>query len=208
MRKLLLIGGGGHCGSIIDSIRRINAWDEIGIVDNNKNESLLGVPVVGTDEDMEMLWKLGWKEAFISKGSIGIEDVKVREKLYKNYKSTGFEFPSIIDPSAEIADSAIIKEGVFVGKNVLINAEAFIDNGAIINSGAIVEHNCSIGSFAHISPGTIICGNVCVGAGSHVGAGTVVRQDIVIGEDALIGIGSVVVKNVPSLSTVYGNPCR
>jgi len=54
---VLLIGGGGHCASVIDVIEATEKFEIKGIVEaeNAQNTSLLGYPVVGNDEDLDVL---------------------------------------------------------------------------------------------------------------------------------------------------------
>ena len=203
--KLLLIGGGGHCHSVLDSIITLDAYDEIGIIDNI-DSSVLGIPVVGTDDDISRLMSEGWTDAFITVGSVG--NTKLRHKLFEMVKSIGMNIPKIVDPTAIVARGTELSEGVYVGKRAVINTGSRIGTNAIINTGAIVEHDCIIGDFSHISPGTTVCGQVCVGNDSHVGAGSVVRQQINIGNDVLIGAGSVVVNDIPDNVKAFGNPCK
>lgn len=205
-KKLLLIGGGGHCKSVIDSVLSSQEYAEVGIIDNATKISYQGVETLGSDEDLPLLLQRGWEYAFITVGSVG--NTKVRRKLFDNAKTMGFTIPTIVDPTAAIAKEISLGEGVFIGKNAVVNSNASIGTCAIINSGAIIEHDCSVRDFAHISPGTILCGQVSVGCDSHVGAGSVVKQSINIGNDALIGAGSVVVENIPDNAKAYGNPCR
>jgi len=204
-RKILLIGGGGHCHSVLDSILTLGKYTDIGIIDNTES-SVLGIPVVGTDEDIPRLMSEGWMDAFVTVGSVG--NTKLRHKLFEMVKSIGMNIPTIIDPSAIVARGTVLSEGVYVGKKTVINAGSRIGTSAIINTGAIVEHDCIIGDFSHISPGSIVCGQVCIGNDSHVGAGSVVRQRIYIGNGVLIGAGSVVVKDILDDVKAYGNPCK
>ena len=204
-KKLLLIGGGGHCHSVLDAIINSGAYEEIGIIDNI-DSSYLGVSVVGNDDDIPALLQAGWTDAFITVGSVG--DTKIRRRLYDMVKMQGLSIPTIIDPTAIIGKCVKIEEGVFVGKRAVINTGSIIGSCAIINTGAIIEHDCEIGAFSHISPGTTLCGQVKVGEDSHVGAASVVIQLIEIGDKSLIGAGSVVVKNIPDNSKAYGNPCK
>ena len=203
--KLLLIGGGGHCRSVLDSALSAG-YKEIGIIDNNALSSSAGVPVMGNDDDLLELRENGWTDAFISVGSVG--STALRCKLYKMVKEMRFIVPDIIDPTAVIARQVNIEEGVFIGKNVVVNAGSVIGTCAILNTGAIIEHDCTVGAFSHISPGTKLCGQVSVGNDSHIGAGSVVRQCISIGNGSLIGIGSVVVKDMPDNVKAFGNPCK
>ena len=201
----MLIGGGGHCRSVLDCVLSSNEYDEIGIIDNLYC-SCLGIPVIGKDEDIPRLIESGWNNAFITVGSVG--NTSIRRKLYKVLNDLEIKVPVIVDPTAVIAKGAVIGRGTFIGKRAVINTNSNIGECAIINTGAIIEHDCIIGDFTHISPGTVICGGVKIGNDSHVGAGAVVRQFITIGNCSLIGAGSVVVKDIEDNKKAYGNPCR
>ncbi len=204
-RKILLIGGGGHCHSVLDSILSMNIYDDIGIVDKNINP-YLDIPIVGSDDDIPDLIDAGWNEAFITVGSVG--DTSIRRRLYEIIKKYKITIPVIIDPTAIIGRNVVIEEGVFIGKRTVVNTGTQIGKGSIINSGSIIEHDCKIGDFSHVSTGVSICGNVSIGNDSHVGAGSVIKQLIQIGDNVLIGAGSVVVRNLPNSVKAYGNPCR
>lgn len=203
--KLLLIGGGGHCRSVLDCVLSLDEYDEIGIIDSS-DCSCLGVPVIGGDEDIPELIKSGWNNAFITVGSVG--NTKIRRKLYKMLNDLKINIPIIADPTAIIARGAVIGRGTFIGKRAVVNSNTTIGECAIINTGAIIEHDCVVGDFSHISPGSVVCGGVNIGSDSHIGAGTVIRQLITIGNSSLIGAGSVVVKNIDDNKKAYGNPCR
>lgn len=205
-RKLLLIGGGGHCFSVLDSVLASKRFMQIGIVERDGIEGFSDAPIVGHDEDLTELHEKGWNCAFITIGSVG--DTSSRHRLFNLIRKLGFAVPCIVDPSAMIANNAKIGEGVYVGKNAVINSMAVIENCAIINSSSVVEHNCYIGEFSHVSSGAILCGNVTVGNDAHIGAGSVVRQQLIIGKNSMIGIGSVVTKNIPDGVIAYGNPCK
>lgn len=204
-KKLLLLGGGGHFHSVLDSIIRLNRYEEIGVVDHHFS-TYMGISAVGTDEDLPQLINAGWNEAFISVGSIG--DTTVRRNLYSYVKKIGYNIPSIVDPSAILGKGVQISEGAFVGKNAIVNIGSGIGVCSIINTGAILDHDCNIGDFSHISPGVTLCGQVVIGDDSHIGAGSVVRQSITIGSNTLIGVGSVVVGDIPNDVKAFGNPCR
>lgn len=207
-KEVILLGGGGHCKSIIDAIESLGEYTIAGIVDIEENigEVIYGVTIIGKDDDLKLFYNKGIKHAFIAVGSIG--DVEVRKKLYNKAKEVGFEFPFIRDASSIIARNVVIEEGVFIGKGVIINSDTSIKANAIINSGAILEHDCKVEEFVHIGPGATICGGVSVGYATHIGCNATVIQGVKIGRSVLIGAGSVVTKNVNDSSKVVGNPCR
>lgn len=206
-KKLLLIGGGGHCKSVLDTILQSNEYSEIGIIDNNKNNggSILGKPIIGCDDDLSKLYREGYRYAFVTVGSIG--EPSLRIKLFKILETIGFEIPNIIDVTAIVSSQVKMERGIFIGRNVVVNVGTYIRNGSIINTGSIIEHDCLINQFCHIAPGTVLCGEVEVGENTHIGAGSNIKQQIKIGSNTIIGMGSVVLKNISDNLIAYGNPC-
>ena len=204
MSKLVLIGGGGHCKSVLDVALRMNEFEEIVITDPDitPGSQILGCSVVGDDSYLDQLRRDGFEYAFITVGSVQINPL--RERLANKATSLGFKFPIIQDPSAIVADSAIIEDGTFIGKNVVINAEANIGKHCIINTGAIIEHECSVGDFSHISVGTILCGEVSVGNSCMIGSGSTVIQCLNIGNSVVIGANSTVLTDVEDNMKCYG----
>lgn len=207
-KKLLLLGGGGHCKSVIEASLLSSEYNEIGIIDKSPKlgSEVLGIKIIGKDSDLPNLKEKGFEFAFISLGSIG--DPKRRIELFKILVQLNFKIPSIVHPSANISSFCEIEEGVFIGKNVIVNGDTKVFKNSILNTGCIIEHDCQIGSFAHIAPGVVLGGNVRIGNNSHIGAGTVIRQDVSIGDSTVIGIGSVVTKAIGDNCLAYGNPCR
>ena len=70
-KKLLLIGGGGHCRSVLDTARSAGIYDEFGIIDF-ADSACPGVPVIGRDEDIPQLVREGWTDGIITVGSVGV----------------------------------------------------------------------------------------------------------------------------------------
>jgi len=207
-KKIILIGGGGHCKSVLDSLLKLNEFSVIGIVDKKENvgETVLGVRIIGCDQDLPHLFQDGFKQAFVTVGSVGSPQLRI--KIFNLLTKIGFGIPNIVDPSAVVSNSATMAEGIYVGKNAVINAGAVIHTGVIINTGAIIEHDCSIGDYVHVSPGSVICGNVEISENTHIGAGCVIKQQLKIGPNSVIGMGSVVLSDIGANIIAYGNPCK
>ena len=152
IRKLILLGGGGHCKSVLDSLLSSSDYSEIGIIDKKENIGMdvLGVPVIGCDDDLTGLFRKGYTHAFVTLGGIG--NLSVRKKLFMRIERAGFNIPSIIDPTAIVSKYASIGTGVFIGKNAVVNGGTTIRKGVIVNTSSIIEHDCIIEEFVHISP--------------------------------------------------------
>ena len=214
IRKILLLGTGGHCLSVLDSLKALNLYESIGLVAKDTDGSSLGhgldtfegIPVVGSDKDLPFLLEQGYTDAFITVGSIG--NPAIRQRLYDKVKQIGFHIPNIVDRTAVVGSNVSLGEGIYVGKNAVVNTRCKIENCAIINTMALIEHECCIGDFVHIAPGSILCGNVSVGENTHIGAGSMIRQGLGIGSDTMIGMGSVVLSSIGNHVKAYGNPCK
>lgn len=207
MEDILLIGGGGHCKSVIDSIIEGKEYNIIGILDKSENigKTVFQIEIIGADDDMQKFFDKGIKKAVITVGSIG--NTSIREQLYNRAKSIGYKFPIIIDKYAIVSRFSNIQEGTFIGKNVVVNADAKIGKCCILNTGCIVEHECIIDDFVHLAPASVLCGNTHIDRSTHIGANSVVIQGKTIGSNTLIGAGSTIIKDIDNNIKAYGNPC-
>jgi len=208
VKKIVLVGAGGHALSVIDSIQSNQKYEIVGITELGYvvGEKVLGYKILGNDAILKSVFDSGVQYAFITVGSIG--NTSLRKNLYSMLKSIGFLLPCIIDNSSNIGSDVWLGEGIFVGKNAIVNTKSTIGDMAIINTGAIIEHGCCINEFTHIGPGAVICGDVKIGASTHVGANATIIQGVTIGDNSMIGAGSIVVHDVPSKVIAYGNPCK
>ena len=203
-KKLVLIGGGGHCKSVLDAAVSMGVYSDIVITDPvlEPGTRILNHKVVGPDYHLPELFQNGFHYAFITVGSL--EDNVLRKKLYKTAKEIGFSFPVIIDSTASVSEHAMIEKGTFIGKRTVVNANARIGNQCIINTGAVIEHDCCVGDFTHISVGALLCGSASVGNDSFVGAGSVIIQEVSVGSQTVIGANSTVLKDIGDHKRAYG----
>jgi hypothetical protein len=91
MKKIILIGGGGHSKSCIDVIENENKYKIVGIVDKKKF-FLLNYKVFPDSYLNKKLVKNNY--GFVTVGHI--KNYKVRVKLFNRLKELGFKIPSII----------------------------------------------------------------------------------------------------------------
>ena len=206
--SIILVGGGGHCKVIIDILKENNDYDEILISDlkENKGKEILGIKIEYTDDQLENLYKKGYKNAFVSIGKVEIN--QHRKKLYEKIQDIGFNIPVIISKSSIVSKYSEIREGTLIGKNVVVNPGTIIGKNCIINTSSIIEHDCIIEDNVHIGPGAILSGRTYIGNNSFIGTGAIIIQNINISENTLIGAGSVVIKDINEPGVYVGNPAR
>jgi len=160
MKDIILLGGGGHCKSVIDTIKELNKFNIAGILDvkDKVGTKVDNVEIIGIDEDLNYYYNQGIELAFITAGSI--ENTALRRNLYQKAINIGYKFPYLIDPTVITSKNIKIGQGTFVGKGATINSDANLGMHCIINTGVIIEHDCNIGEFCHIAPGSTLSGGV------------------------------------------------
>ena len=191
MKNIVLIGGGGHCKSVIDVIEQDGSFKIVGIVDNSKQSSfnIFGYPVIGDDSDLISLAKK-YQYALVTVGQI--QSPALRIKLFNLAVEAGFQIPNIISPNAYVSKHAIIGNGTVVMHNALVNASTIIGRNCIINTSALIEHDSSVGDHCHIATKAVVNGGVNIGQGSFIGSGSIIKEGISISDHSFIKAGDVV----------------
>ncbi|MEA3447198.1 MAG: acetyltransferase [Bacteroidota bacterium] len=191
MKKIILIGGGGHCKACIDVIETTGLYRIAGIIDTKDKigEEVLGYPIIGCDDDIPKLSKT-FNYFFITLGQIGAP--KIRRQLFEKLKNLNLNLPVIISPHAYISKHAVINEGSIIMHHACVNASASIGKNCIINTKALIEHDAIINNHTHISTGAVINGGVIVGENCFVGSGAVTKQMVRIKRNQFIKAQTIV----------------
>jgi len=203
------IGAGGHARMLLEALRGRDDVEIVGLVDADpamKGRSVLGVRVLGGDEMLAELARTGVHHAFLGVGGVG--DNSRRSTVFESARALGFEFLSVVHPTAIVSPSADIGEGSCVFPGAIVGAGTRLGRNVIINTGAIVEHDCTLGDHVHVASGAVLAGGVSVEEGAHVGAGATVKQGVHIGRGAVVGLGAAVIDDVPDGATVAGVPAK
>jgi len=174
-KEILLVGGGGHCKSVIDVIEQENNYTIAGIIDKKEllGQEVLGYKIIGCDDDLEQLFQT-YKYALVTVGQVQSNTLRV--KLLNHLKQIGYSLPTIISPLAYVSKHAKIAEGTVVMHHALVNSTVTIGQNCIINSKALIEHDAKIGEHCHISTATVINGGVVVKSNSFVGSNTTTKE--------------------------------
>ena len=192
MKEIILIGGGGHCKSVIDVIELEGKFKIAGIIEKDKSligNKVLDYKVIGCDNELEKL-REKYEYAFITIGQI--KNPMPRIKIFEKLKKLDFKLPVIISPLAYVSKYAKIEEGTIIMHQALVNANAKIGKNCIINSKALIEHDAIIEDFCHISTGAIVNGGVIVKEKTFLGSNSVTKEYIEIKENSFIKAGGII----------------
>ena len=193
--KLTIIGASGH-GKVVADIARLNGYESVVFLDDNKDGSeCAGYPVIG-DTTTEPVG-----DVFVAIGNADIRR-KVMERFSEHYQ------PVLIHPNAVVAKGVEIGAGSVVMAGAVINPEARLGRGCIVNTASSIDHDCVLGDFVHVAVGAHVCGTVTVGDSVWIGAGATVINNVSICSNCMIGTGSVVIKDVSLSGTYVGCPAQ
>ncbi len=203
MRPLILIGGGGHCKSVIEACES-SGFAIKGILDvpENIDKKILSYSVIGTDADIPDY--VSECDFVVTVGFI--KDSSLRLRIYDKVRLAGGRFATIIASTAYVSKHAKIGSGTVVLHHVMVNAGAVIGKGCIINTSANIEHDAVIGDYSHISTGAMVNGDCRVGSGVFLGSQSVMVNNISIASGCIIAAGSMVRKNILHRGIYSGNP--
>jgi len=202
MAGVVIVGNGGHARSCLD------AWDpapELTPVGNVGPAvgDVLGLPYLGTDDDLPALFASGLSHAFVALGSNA-----ARESIGARCLEIGFALATVVAPSAQVGRTAEVGPGSILLHRTVLGARARVGTGSIINTGATVDHDCVIGDYVHVAPGVNLAGTVVVGDHAMIGIGASIIPGVRIGAGATVGAGAVVLHDVPDRQTVIGVPAQ
>ncbi|MEY4591821.1 MAG: hypothetical protein RIR18_716 [Pseudomonadota bacterium] len=197
MTALLLVGGGGHCRSVIDVIESCSTFLVRGVVQPTEEGStlVLGYPILGDDAALTELLDKG-RDALVTVGQI--RNAVTRRRLYEQLSALKARLPVLVSPRAYVSRHAELGAGSVVLHGAIVNAAVQVGANAIINTLALLEHDVVVGQHCHVATGARVNGGARIGDGCFIGSGAIIHQGVCIGDHCVIAAGAVVSKDVPA----------
>jgi len=204
MKDLVLVGGGGHCESVID-VAESAGYHILGILDMPEllGKEVLSYKVIGSDDDIPNF--VSKAEFVVTVGAI--RNPKTRIKLFERIKSAGGALATIVASTAYVSKYALLGEGTVVMHKAFVNAGSKIGANTIVNTLANIEHDCVVGDHCHVSTGVMVNGGCSIGNNTFIGSRTVLSNCVSICSDVVVGAGSFIRKPIVSPG-IYANGPR
>jgi sugar O-acyltransferase (sialic acid O-acetyltransferase NeuD family) len=132
----------------------------------------------------------------------------IRSKIYLSLKNKGASFFTYVHSSSLVSPSAEIGEGAIVCPFAIINANAKVSTNVAINVHASVGHEARISESCVLSPYAAINGNASLGAMSFMGTRTTIFPNVNVGSKCIVDTHSYVKvdaedKSIISLRSEY-----
>jgi sugar O-acyltransferase (sialic acid O-acetyltransferase NeuD family) len=206
MKRVVIIGAGGHAQEVADIIRH-QPHEQIELVGFVIDQEYLNspqrlFPILG-----DWSWFDGADRDELSV-VCAVGEPAARKKMVERADSKGLSFARVISPLSYVSPDASVAAGSMIFPNAVISADVSLGAHTVINTGTTVSHETAIESYATICPGVHIAGKVTIGDGCYLGIGCSVIQGVSIGEWTTVGAGAVVVGDLPSRVTAAGVPAR
>ncbi|AER67526.1 sugar O-acyltransferase, sialic acid O-acetyltransferase NeuD family [Thermovirga lienii DSM 17291] len=205
-KPLVIIGAGGlgrEVAWLVEDInRKEKVWEFIGFIDDFKEGfTPEGYPIIGKTEDLyDMREKLHL--------ALAVADASIRKRLACELKGAGFEFATLIHPSAMMSRHVRIGEGSIICAGSIITTNVVLGSFCIVNPGCFIGHDTVLSDFVSLMPGVNVAGDVRIGEGAYLGLSACVINMRSIGDGSIIGGGAAVVHDIPSRVVAVGVPAR
>lgn len=200
LRKLLILGAGGHGRVVADIALALDLWSDISFLDDDLSiHNYTNISVIGNIDEAESY--IASHDIFVAIG-----DNLTRRSIIEELEQKGAIIPVLIHPNSQISHTVEIDKGSVIMPGVVINSCTTIGKGCIINTSSSVDHDNKIGDYVHISPGAHLGGTVIIGNNTWIGIGAIVKNNTNIMDNCIIGAGAVVVKDIEEQGIYTGIP--
>lgn len=210
IKKIIILGTGGNCIDILDTINEINliekTYEVIGFLDDNKTkwktkicdiEILGGLEIASTFNNTFFVNGIGSPNNFLKK-----------EEILNKTNLSLDRFETIIHPSASVSKMSTIGSGTVILQNVTMSSNVTIGNHVMILPNSVINHDDVIGDYVSIASGVCVAGGVIIESSCYIGSGSTIIGNIKIERNSLVGMGSVVLNDVKSNNVIVGNPAK
>ena len=135
-----------------------------------------------------------------------IGDIDIKKRLIIKMKKRGAKFLTLIHPTAIMANTTKIGEGVIICPFCLVSDNVLLEDFVMLNIYSSCGHDAKVGSYCILSPYATLNGFVILEDEVFLGTHTTVTPYKRVGYKSKISANSVVMRDVPPNKIVFGVP--
>lgn len=200
--RVIFVGAGGMVETAIQAAKLEGKYQVVGILDSSykKTQHVMGVPIIGKQDDAYKIFEQGVKKAIVTFASAN--NRTKRQDEYDRLVSIGFEMVNIIHPEAFIDPSAHIGSGNLVLEGARIGTQCEVGNNNYINVNSVLCHHSKLDGNIHLAPSSVVAGNVRIGKHCLIGMSSTIVSGAKIGENVVINNGVNIINDLPADSVI------
>ena len=186
MKRLLVVGAGGHGRSVAEAVLIGGHYELAGFVDDAalSLQRVWEWPVFGVTAD------LAHCRRHANAAIVAIGSNPLRAALQQQLHAAGFEVATVIHPGAIVSPRAVIGAGSAIMAGAVVGTEAQLGAGVIVNCGAVVDHHCRIEDFGHLGVNAAMAGGSVLGSGAWMQAGSVLGYGVKVEASVVLDPGT------------------
>jgi sugar O-acyltransferase (sialic acid O-acetyltransferase NeuD family) len=207
MFDVIIVGAGGFGREVYQwaaALLRGPNYQFKGFIDDNLdiNQTSADPNILGTIHGSNNQYNIQESDRFI----YAVGNIENKRSIVEGLQERGAKFISLIHPTAVIAETATLGEGVVVCPFALVSDRAVISDFAMINFYASCAHDTQVGKYAILSPYATLNGYVELEDEVFLGTHATVTASCKIGCRTKISTSSAAMADIPSNSIVFGVP--
>lgn len=206
MTRLVIAAAGGF-GRELAAYARDAGLHVAGFLDDDPNAA---AALDGLDREAGVLGPIGSYEPERDGElvAIGIGHVGTRLKVAEMLVARGARLATVVHPTAWVAPTATLGEGVAVAPFVCIGPGVRIGDLALLNTYASLGHDATLGRCCVLASYAVATGHSALEEQVFLATHAVVTPGTRVGAGARISAGAVVFHDVPAGALAAGNPAR
>jgi sugar O-acyltransferase (sialic acid O-acetyltransferase NeuD family) len=186
--NVFIAGAGGFGAEIVCYLRQalalapVATWKVAGVVDDYLRgpapQAIEGIPFLGRIADVADVRGA----CFV----VAAGQPRFRRETIEQLDGLGLPLHTLVHPTAIVAPSAVIGDGVVIAPFSIVNAGAYVGRGSVLNVYCSVGHDARLGDFSVMSPYAALNGWASVGRQSFLGTRATVFPKVQVGERCTI----------------------
>lgn len=207
MHNIIIIGAGGFGREVYywSKATFSNAQFKLkGFISNNPKD-LDNFDIDATILGDENTYTIEEKDRFIC--AIG-DDIDTKKRIVTHLKNKGATFINLLHPTAVVAKSAKIGEGVIICPFALVSSHVELQDFVLMNFYSSCGHDAKLGKYCVLSPYATVNGFSILEDEVFLGSHATVTARKKVGYRSKISANSVAMYDVPTHTLVYGVPGR
>jgi sugar O-acyltransferase (sialic acid O-acetyltransferase NeuD family) len=166
--------------------------------------NFLGLPIVPF-EDIVNLFPPDQFEFFAPMAPIQMN--RVREQIYHEIKSKGYQLISYISSKATVCGNTI-GDNCFILEDNTLQPFTKIGNNVVIWSGNHIGHHGEIKDHVMFTSHVVLSGHCIVESYCTLGVNSTIRDGIKLAEGTFVAMGACITKDTEEWSMYKGNPAQ